>query len=125
MDDLILIHQDKEYIEKCLEQIKVELNKLEFKVNEKKTKIYELSKGIPFLGFKFKMTDSGKVLMLLKKDCIKRQKRHLRNLVRTCKKGRISKTKVDECFTSILAHASKGNTYYYIKRLKKFYKELW
>lgn len=33
--------------------------------------------------------------------------------------------KIDECFGALLNHISKGNTYYYRQKFKKFYEELW
>lgn len=125
MDDSIIIHENKEYLEKCLEKIKIELGKIGLELHPKKTKIYKVNENIPFLGFNFRLTDTGKVIMTLKKDCIKRQKRHLRNLVRACKHGKITREKVDECYESMKAHIGKGNTYYYQQKLDKFYKELW
>lgn len=125
MDDIIIIHEDKEYLEYCKNRIKEELDKLQLEFNPKKTKIYNLDNGIEFLGFKFRLTNTGKIIMTIKKDSIIREKRHLRNLVRTCKHGKITKEKVDECFQSILNHISKGNTYYYRQKFKNFYNELW
>ena len=40
MDDLILIHQNKEYLNICLKEIQVYLATLKLKVHEKKTKIH-------------------------------------------------------------------------------------
>lgn len=125
MDDSIIIYQSKEYLEECLEKIKIELAKIGLEVNPKKTRIYKISDRIPFLGFNFRLTSTGKVIITLKKDYIKRQKRHIRNLVRACKNGKITKAKVDECYQSIIAYISKGNTYYYRQKLNKFYKSLW
>ena len=34
---------------------------IENEINEKKTKVYPLCKGIEFLGFKFSLTDTGKL----------------------------------------------------------------
>lgn len=125
MDDIIIIHESKEYLEYCKLEIQKELDKLKLEFNTKKTKIYKLDDGIVFLGFKFRLTDTGKVIMTLKKETIIREKRHLRNLVRCCKKGKITKAKVDECFESLLNHISHGNTYYYRQKFIKFYQELW
>ena len=36
MDDLIMIHHDREFLEGCMDRVKTELNALGFEVNEKK-----------------------------------------------------------------------------------------
>ncbi len=125
MDDIIVIHFNKKYLEDSLKELEKELKKIGFTLNQEKTKIYPLKDGITFLGFKYRMTETGKIIMTLKKDTIRREKRHLRNLVRFCKKGKIPRSKVDECFEALLNHISKGNTYYYRQKFKKFYENLW
>lgn len=52
MDDFLLFHYDKEYLKKCLMQIYLFLQKEELELN-KKTQIYDLSKGVNFLGYRF------------------------------------------------------------------------
>lgn len=53
MDDGILIHKDKMYLEYCLREIKKELNKYKLNYNDKKTKIGKVEHGINYLGFNF------------------------------------------------------------------------
>lgn len=52
MDDLILFHQDKEYLKKCLVEIENKLVNLKLSLNSK-TQIIEIHNGICFLGYKF------------------------------------------------------------------------
>ena len=89
----------------------------------KKTKIIKLSNGFTFLGFKYYITNTGKVLMFVDGDTIKRFKKHIRNLVQACIDGKITKQKCDECVKSILAYTSKGNSYYLNQRIVKYYEE--
>lgn len=94
MDDFILIHNDKNYLEYCKAEIEKKLFEIGFEFNPKKTLIYPLSKGILFLGFIFKYTDTGKVLMLINKDNVRHARKKLRKLVGLCKRGKISKIKL-------------------------------
>ena len=48
-DDMLLIHQDKEYLKYCLESIKVKLDNLGMTLNNK-TKIYKSNENINFIG---------------------------------------------------------------------------
>ena len=50
-DDMILIHQDKEYLQYCLSCIKIELEKLDLEVNNK-TRIYKNNENMSFIGVK-------------------------------------------------------------------------
>ena len=50
-DDMILIHQDNEYLQYCLSCIKIELEKLDLEVN-KKTRIYKNNENMSFIGVK-------------------------------------------------------------------------
>lgn len=52
MDDLILFSPDKEYLKKCLGEIENFVSSLNLRLNNK-TQIYEIHKGVTFLGYKF------------------------------------------------------------------------
>ena len=51
MDDMVLLHESREYLEYCKEQITEELRKRGLEPHEDKTKIVRLKEGITFLGF--------------------------------------------------------------------------
>ena len=125
MDDFILIHEDKEFLKKCQEEIEKELAKLGFRLHPKKTRVYKISQGIPFLGFTFRLTKTGKVVMTIKSENVKKERKKLVRLVHKAKRGELTKRQVDECFGAWKAHASHGNSYKLIQRMEKFYKELW
>ena len=125
MDDFMIISHDKEYLRDCVEKTVKYIEGLKFEINRKKTKIYELSEGIEFLGFKYTITESGKILMFIKPENVKRQRRKLRRLVGKAKRGLIPKEKVDESYAAWRNHASKGNTYKLLKRMDSYYAGLW
>ena len=52
MDDGVLIHENKEYLRYCLIEIERMVDKYKLSLN-KKTRIYKMSEGIEFLGFRF------------------------------------------------------------------------
>lgn len=125
MDDFILIHEDKEYLKYCKEELAKELDKIGFTFNEKKTKVYPLSKGILFLGFTFHISDTGKVYKILNPDNVKSERKKLYRLVELAKKGERTKAKVDECYAGWRNHASKGNSFHLLKRMDEYYESLW
>lgn len=125
MDDFLLIHHDKNYLRYCLEKIKNFIEPLGIKLNIKKTQILPLKQGINFLGFKFKLTETGKVIRLLNKENIKRRKRKLRKYKKLVDEGKMTKEKADKCYASWKAHAKKGNSYKLLQRMDIYYESLW
>jgi hypothetical protein len=125
MDDMILIHQDKEYLKKCLWEISVKFKEIGLKLNAKKTQIFPLKQGINFLGFKFKLTETGKIIRLLSKNNVKKRKRKIRKHKKLFDKGEMTREKADECYESWKAHAEKGNSYNLLKRMDEYYKKVW
>lgn len=125
MDDFILIHHDKEYLQYCKNEIEKHLAKLGLKSNRKKTQIYRLKQGIKFLGFTFYLTETKKVIKRLNRNNIAKRRRKLRKLKGLVDKGILTKEDTDECFESWKAHAKKGNSYNVIKKMEEFYNNLW
>lgn len=125
MDDFIILDNDRIKLQKCLNEIKRILLSMGFTFNTGKTKIYPISSNIPFLGFNFRLTKSGKVLLIRKPNEVKRIRRHLKKLVNLAKSGTISHHKVDECFGSIINFLKKGNSYNLINKLALYYNNLW
>ena len=125
MDDLILIHNDQEYLQRCRDIIRGELNSMGMDYNEKKTRIYPITRGIKFLGFIFRLSETGKVYRQIDPKNVKAERKKLARMAALVKKGELTREKVDACYGSWRAHASKGNSYHLLKRMDKFYKELW
>lgn len=124
MDDIIIIHNDYQYLQMCLKSISTQLDSIGFECHKDKTRIYPLSQGIEFLGFRFSLTDTGKVIQKLKSENIKREKRKLKRLVNRYKNGYITKQKVDDCYNAWKAHASHGQNQKIIMRMDAYYKTL-
>lgn len=125
MDDLILIHQSRDYLKGCLEQIKEKLAEIGFETNPNKTRIYEIRKGIMFLGFLFKLTDTGKVIRTADPVKVKTARKKYRRLVAKAKHGECLKESVDASFQTYVDHLSKGNSWQLVNRLQKYYNKLW
>ncbi len=70
MDDLVLFHESKDYLNYCLEEIKKKLMELKLHLNNK-THIVEIHQGINFLGYRFVLKDK-KLIMKVNKNAKKR-----------------------------------------------------
>lgn len=125
MDDFLIFHPDRSYVEKCIKNVTEYLTNLRFEINPDKTRIFSIDEGIDFLGFNFQLTNTGKVLMLIKSENVKRERKKLRRLVHRSKRGLIPKEKVRESYDAWRNHASKGNSFHLIQRMDSYYKNLW
>jgi hypothetical protein len=72
MDDLYLIHADKEYLKLCLSEIERVCQSLKITVNGRKTRIVKLSRGMEFLKGKYILLENGRVLRRPGKDSARR-----------------------------------------------------
>lgn len=80
MDDMILIHRDKEYLKKCLVEIEnICREELNLSLNEK-TGIGKVKDGIDFLGYRHILNSNGKIIRKLRQSSKIRLKRHLKTL---------------------------------------------
>lgn len=106
-------------------QIKIRLAQIGFTVNNKKTKIIPLRNGWRFLGFDYRLTDTGKVLMFVPGERVRHERKKLRRMVAKCKRDEIERSKIDQCYASWKAHAAQGNSYKLIQRMDEYYRQLW
>lgn len=125
MDDILILHHEYAELSRILEEIKTKLHEIGFEVHKEKTQITPLSKGFTFLGFNYRITSSGKILMTLNSANVKHERKKLRRLVNLARQGKITKAKVDECFHSWCVNAAKGNSYKLLQRMRNYYDSLW
>ena len=80
MDDMILIHRDKSYLQyslkqiekKCKEELKLSLNQ--------KTQVGMVKNGIDFLGYRHILNENGSITRKLRVSSKQRLKKHLKTL---------------------------------------------
>jgi len=108
MDDGILIHEDKEYLKYCLEEIEKMIKKYELTLN-KKTKIYSSKEGFEFLGFKY-FIKNNKVIMKVKNQTKRRFKRKMKKLNYLVNNNMLDYNKLLQIKNSYIGHLKHGNT---------------
>lgn len=124
MDDFYLICDSKDYLKECRSFIRKWVEERGMCLNEKKTKIVPLKQGVDWLGFKFYMTDSGKVVQKLSKKSIIHHKRKLKKMRRLLTEGRIDLQACKDAHNGWKAHAQRGDTYYLIRKMDRMFFEL-
>jgi len=135
MDDFYLIHESKDHLRKCLDEINSYMADLKLELNEK-TGISPLRNGIDFLGFHSYLTESGKVIRKLRHASAKRMKRRIKKWIKDQKEGEVDLAHIWASYRSWDAHAAHGDTnelrnkirnmmYSNFKRVKKEQKNEW
>lgn len=125
MDDMLLIGETRAELEEAKAEVGKKLGEIGFELHPEKSRIIPLSKEILFLGFKYRLTETGKIIMILDPDRVAAERKKLFRLVRLAKEGKISKSKVDQCYQSWRNHASKGNSWHLLQNMDRYYQNLW
>ena len=125
MDDSMLFSNSIECLERCQIEIENILKENGLTYNPKKTHIFNIREGFDFLGFHFRFTATGKVIMTVLSKNVKAERRKLRRMVHKCKRGEMTKRSVYESYKSWRAHASQGDSHNLIKRMDQYLKSLW
>ena len=103
MDDMILVHHDKDYLKKCKKEIeKMAYEKLHLNLNAK-TQIMQLKDGIDFLGFRHILIANGNVLRLLRSQAKKNIRKNLK-IIKKIKENNDSEEILDSVRQSINAY---------------------
>lgn len=125
MDDGLNFEHDYDKAMSDMDRVIKELSLIGLSVNEKKTHVTPIKDGFKFLGFYFRPTATGKVIMTIDSDNVKHERRKLRRMVNKAKRGEMTKEKVDECYADWKAYVIKGNSYKLLQRMDRFYADLW
>ena len=125
MDDFLIMHHSKDYLEKCLAVIKEALQKQSMATHEQKTFIQPISKPIKFLGFYYRLTPTGKVVILADPKKIKHERKKIIRMVNQAQKGNMTKHDVDVHFKAFKASVRYGNHRKLIYKLNRWYESLW
>ena len=108
MDDFVIIHQDKEYLNYCLDVIR---NKLfsDYKLElNKKTRIYNVEDGVEFLGYRY-ILKNNKVVMKLRNITKKNFKKNIKILKLLKDYKYIDNNRFELLLSSYKGALSKGN----------------
>ena len=124
MDDLYLIHNDKEYLNYCLKEIKRICEKLKIVINENKTQFHKTEIGFIFLKCNFRITESGKIVVKSCKKNILRLKRKLKKFKKFLDEGKIDYSDVRKTYESWKAHLKASNSYKVRKNMSNYYIDL-
>lgn len=104
MDDFLLIHEDRRYLEYCRKQIEHELGLIGFHLHPDKTKIIPVNSQFKYMGFLYRLTPTGKVLMFVDPKLIKSTRKQVEKM------QKVAPERVPERLRIWRDYASRGNS---------------
>ncbi len=118
MDDMILIYHDKEYLKYCKQEIqKCACEHLKLELNNK-TQITTLKNGVDFLGFRHILTESGKVLRLLRGQAKVRLKKNMKLLAKLKQSNLVDEDYIKLRLNAYQAHIGHSNAKSLYRKVK-------
>lgn len=110
MDDMVVIHESREFLQKLLAAMKQKAAELRLEFNEK-TQIIPLKNGIDYLGWHIWITKSGRVVRKLRCSTKRRIKMGLKKLAYDYRTGRADLAKARNVIASYNGHLAHGDTF--------------
>lgn len=107
MDDLYLIHHDREYLEETVRQVCKIASDNGLYINEKKTHIAKLSDRYTFLKMKYWLSDTGKVIKRISPESVTRERRRLKAYKRLLENENITYDTIEQSYKSWMGRYSK------------------
>lgn len=125
MDDMVLISESVDELQDCLEKITEKLAAIGFETHPRKTRITTVNEGVMWLGYRYRLTNTGKVVMTLDPDRVNAARRKYFRLAKRARQGKISREKVDQSYQCWRNHANKGTGRRMIYNMDRYYQSLW
>lgn len=124
MDDMVLIHKDRDYIVETINEIREESKKLGLFINDRKTHIVRMSDTFVFLQRKYFVTPTGKVVVRITPKAVTRERRKLKAYKRILDEGVITYPDIEQAARSWMGENVKFMSKKQISNLKELYYEL-
>lgn len=105
-DDFLLFHQDKRQLHAWKDAIQAHLADLRLQLNWRRSTVYPVSTGIPFLGFRI-----FPAYRRLRADNVRTTRLRLRHQRAAYRAGQIPVQRITESLRAWIAHASHANSY--------------
>ena len=124
MDDSIIVHHSKEQLEEWREAIRQQYAAIGLELHPRKTRIVRLQDGFRYMGFIYRLTPAGKVVMTVDPQNVKAERKRLFRLAQLINAGEKPASALYEQYGSWKAHAAKGNSQQLLQRMDQYVKSL-
>lgn len=124
MDDIVIIHHDKEFLNALLDEITNKSNDIGLTINAKKTGIIKLSHGFTFLQRKYKLLEDGTIICSLSPETIARERRKLKKYAKMLNNGIITYKDVCNYYKSWRRSNEDINSYKSLQNMDELFYSL-
>ncbi len=124
MDDIYMIHPDKDYIKETIEGVEKEAEELGIFINHRKTRIVRLSDRYTYLQIKYFLDSKGKVVRRINPKAITRERRKIKAYKNLLDKGEIEYPDIEQAVKSWMGSFVYLMSKKQIRHLKELYKSL-
>lgn len=124
MDDIYIIGETREWVASVIRGITEQAGGLGIFINERKTRIVELSRTFKYLQIRYRLADSGRVIKRIHPKAVTRERRKLKAYKRLCEKGGMEYAAVEQAYKSWMGANVPAMSRKQAKNMKQLYKEL-
>lgn len=126
MDDGIILCRTLDQVEKCKKVLFEECKKLNIQINMKKLTVSKISKTFIFLKKRFRMTETGKIIVRIGRDAVTRAHRRLKKLTSKAIDPNEKFNYVDlyVCYKCWKGAAARFDNYYIIQNYRRLFLSL-
>ena len=123
MDDTYVISNDKSELERVLADCTEMWNALGIKLNHRKTQIIPI-KRFSFMHVRFRITDTGKVLMLPNRKSFTRMRRKLRTFAKLFRSEQMTLSQINTCYQSWYGYQAHFDAHKALRSADAYYYSL-
>lgn len=124
MDDIYVIHEDKEFLRSVLQDVRKIADELRLFINEKKTQITPLRCGFTFMQIRYRISETGRISKTLSKSSFSRERRRLKTYKRLLDDERITAKDASNFYQSYKGSTKRFNAHKSIRKLDQIYNSL-
>lgn len=120
-DDLWAISHNKESLQNFMNEVRIIAKEIGLIINEKKTRIVEISKPFRTLQVQYWLTDTGKIVRKINPKSVTRERRKLKAYKRLLDKGILKYPNIENMFKSWISSNYKIMSRKQIENITKLY----
>lgn len=124
MDDIYIIHPDKEYLIQLLERIDHISSSIGLCINQKKTTITPLHRGFTYMQIRYYLTESGHLVRKPTTKAFARERRKLRSFKRLLECNRITYYEIANCYKSWRGNIEKFDSYRSLQSMDRYFYQI-
>lgn len=124
MDDGIIIHNDKAFLDFLLTEIEKKSTELGLTINKNKTHIVKLDNGFTFIKKKISIEENGKINIRISRRSITRMRRKLKAMKNFHDRGLAEIEDIEKMYQSWRGLTLKYDTYKTVKSMDELYNRL-